>query len=264
MFGLKIQTPTHTTRKNAILDFAITGKKVSMEVLMVTPSPSDHFSVTWSMTVETPMKKKPVKIPSRRTAEMITTKLIDDSQIDNTSKFFETLDIYRKLYKRKRWELRRVRTSKSEDLLTQLLSMQKDQSVNQVISEHWAERWKETEQKRFSPLSKEAYRNLKQILKYHLYEKRDGAIINCIKMEDGRIETQKDELEKQIYKTMEEIQVDQKWGWIEQKELPKIGEIKHQAMMTIMEQLATNKAIAFDQLTDSLFKGEKMKQSRSL
>ncbi|HRP37858.1 MAG TPA: hypothetical protein PLS50_08695, partial [Candidatus Dojkabacteria bacterium] len=65
-----------------------------------------------------------------------------------------------------------------------------------------------------------AYKNLKNILKYHLFEKRDGGIINCVINEDGTIEQDQDQVSRLLLKTIKEIQVDNKWKWLEEKEFP--------------------------------------------
>lgn len=65
-------------------------------------------------------------------------------------------------------------------LFNKLINMDDPTNVKDTINKHWSSIWQETENKRWSQESKSAYGQLKQCLKYHLYEKRDGGIINQV------------------------------------------------------------------------------------
>jgi len=103
--------------------------------------------------------------------------------------------------------------------MDKLLKIQDSDEISK-INEHWREFWKNTETKRCSTDSATVYKRLKNILKYHLFEKRDGGVINCIKYDNGTIEQQPDKVRDQLLKTMEEIQIDNKWKWLKKKNSP--------------------------------------------
>ena len=58
---------------------------------------------------------------------------------------------------------------------------------------------------------------------------------------------------------MEEIQVDYKWKWLEEKEFPCLPELKCTEVKALMVQLSSNKALAFDGLSNTLFSASKEK-----
>ena len=151
----------------------------------------------------------------------------------------------------------KYKTKRNNELIQKLLDLQDPEEITKTINEHWREFWRETEATRYSEDSAVAYRRLKNILKYHLFEKRDGAIINCVQNEDGTIEDQPDQVNEQLLKTLEEIQVDNRFKWIEQKEFPQLAQLKQEKVENIISQLASNKAIAYDGLSNILFSDKK-------
>jgi len=54
---------------------------------------------------------------------------------------------------------------------------------------------------------RKAYATLKRILRYHLYEKRDGAIIDTIKDKNGNIITEEDLVNAKLLTTLKEVQL---------------------------------------------------------
>lgn len=72
-------------------------------------------------------------------------------------------------------------------------------------------KWEQIENTRFSQESKTAYKDLQTILKHHVYEKRDGGIINQLLSEEGEIIQDTDQINELLAQTIEQIQVDHKW-----------------------------------------------------
>lgn len=106
-------------------------------------------------------------------------------------------------------------------MLTQLDDPSK---VTEVVNQHWQELWRITEQQRFSKESKEAYQRLRKVLKYHLYEKRDGVIVNVLTNDEGELIEDPSEVNKLLLSTLKETQVDEKWGWIEHTDFPTLAD----------------------------------------
>ena len=73
---------------------------------------------------------------------------------------------------------------------------------------------------RYSAESASVYNTLRKVLKYHLFEKRDGDIINCIKREDDSIETEPNKANELLLTTMKDIQIDEEWEFLEEKDFP--------------------------------------------
>ena len=162
---------------------------------------------------------KPIRISSKTAAEEISLTLINDKAITDAENFIHHLGHMTKLKKREMVKIIKIVSRKSNDLMEKLLKIQEsdEETITEVINEHWREFWDETESIRYSEYSAIAYKRLKNILKYHLFEKRDGGIINCIKNEDGTVELQPEKINDLLLKTMEEIQVDNKWNGLNKK-----------------------------------------------
>lgn len=92
------------------------------------------------------------------------------------------------------------------------------------------------------------------MLKYHLFEKRDGAIVNAILDADGSLISDPNQVARNLLQTLEEIQVDPVFSFIEKKKFPKLPLLSRDEMARIMSLLSTNKAIAFDAIHDLIFK----------
>src|ERR1700733_1085766 len=113
-------------------------------------------------------------------------KLLSNKEVTGAAIFLDELCKYR-LDEHKR--LQKIVGRKAHDwkLFEKLLELDDPTEIKSTINQHWQKFWDETENKRFSLDSKIAYNDLKNMLKYHLYEKRDGGIINKIQTENGEI-----------------------------------------------------------------------------
>jgi len=84
-------------------------------------------------------------------------------------------------------------------LFKQLIQAQDSEQAIALVIEHRSNFWKKkNEETRNSKEAAKAKRNLNQILKHHLFEKRDGAIINSILKDDNEITSDSRKL-KRIY-----------------------------------------------------------------
>ena len=79
-------------------------------------------------------------------------------------------------------------------------------------------------------------------MQYHLYEKRDGAIINQILKEDGEITTDANEVSDLLFQTLKEIQVDEQWGWLKEREFAKLSDLTQKEMMEVTTRISTYKS----------------------
>jgi len=251
--GLRIELPDKPTRKEATLDFIIFGKNITAKHNHVITAPSDHRAIRWTMEINFPTRVKQLKIPSRETAEIITRQLLNNKEITSAAIFLDELVQYR-LENHKR--LKKLVKHKPHDhhLFEKLLAIDDPATTEEVVNNHWKEFWEDTEKQRFSKESKMAYRDLKNILKYHLFgEKRDGGIINQILMEDGEIIDNPNEVNESLAKTIEEIQVDNKWGYLAKEEFPLLPPLSKKEVKQLIKRLSTHKAITLDGLSDILF-----------
>ena len=95
-----------------------------------------------------------------------------------------------------------------------------------------------------------------------MFEKRDGGIINSILNENGEITTDHKQIEELLLKTMSEMQVDTKYGWIKETRFPKLKKISQLEVEFLLQNLSTNKAIAWDGISDLLFDRKKASEKK--
>ena len=75
-------------------------------------------------------------------------------------------------------------------------------------------------EKKWPQESELAYSHLKLCLKYHLYERRDGGNINQLITEEDTIIVDPKDINEQLARTIEEIQMDDKWEYLQEKSFP--------------------------------------------
>ena len=251
--GLIIHTPRESTRGLATIDYMITGSKFILENHRVVPSPSDHHAIIWKLRLFSSEATKPRKIPNRALANDLMETLLYSKDATDAKTFLEKLSTLRKRNIQVIMKTIRPKQQKNMELFDKLLRIQDPKLIAETINEHWTGIWLQTEIQRYSRYSGAAYKQLKAILKYHMFQKRDGGIISSIFKEDGTITDKQDEIENLLFQTMEEIQVDHQWGWLERKEFPKLKRINQEDMEDILRTLSRNKAIAYDAASDILF-----------
>ena len=254
--GVKIITPSNDTRITAMLDYMICGKNIQVLNDKIIPkTPSDHSAVRWEVEVNFPTRIAQLKIPSRKTAEKITSQLLFNKEVINAAAFLDELHLYRKDNHARMKQLLKFKP-RDFQLFDKLLTIDDPTIVQDTINKHWNSIWHETEKKRWSQESKSAYSHLKQCLKYHLYEKRDGGIINQMITEEGRIIVNPKEVNEQLARTIEEIQKDDAWEYLEEKPFPVLPVLSVEQITLLLERLSYGKAITLDGITDSIFKKE--------
>ena len=118
--------------------------------------------------------------------------------------------------------------------------------VKETINDHWRQHWQNTESKRWSTESKQAYQDMKNSLKYHLYEKRDEGIINQIIPDEGVIANIPKEVNEQLAKPIEEIQISDKWPYLAEKPFPKLPNLSIDQLKNLTERLSSGKTITLD------------------
>ena len=261
--GLTIQIPSYPTRETTTIDFLVTGSTISSSNHQIYPSLSDHKALSWDITIHTLKERKPLRIPNKETAKKITKSLLCNRKIRSTEEFIKELTHLRKKNSRHLTRLVTKRKQGNQDLMDALLKSENSQQTEVMIYKYWKRFWKNKENIRFSQASKHAYQIIKGVLKYHLFEKRDGGIISSIQREDGEITTDQKEVEALLLQTLREIQVDEKWGSIEKKEFPRLRDLSPTEMETTLENLSTNKAIAWDGVSDLLFDPQKKGKSQT-
>ena len=255
LFNLTIVQPSEqTTKHGSVLDYVLVGKNIIAKEQSIVTGPSDHRAINWSLEITNVQKRRTIKIPCKKIANTITDQLLTDNAVVDAVSFVHKLGKLKKKNKRNMLKIMKPKPIKNDALMKLLLKLQEPHDIETTINEHWANEWKQTECQRYSEFSAQAYQKLQKILKYHLFEKRDGGIINCVKRENGEIESESEKVNELLATTMKEIQIDSRWEFLEEKEFPKLNRLNEKEMDLIVNKLTTGKAIAFDGVSDTLFK----------
>ena len=112
----------------------------------------------------------------------------NDSVIDAYS-FIHMLGKLKQRNKRNIWKKVKPRAFNNNSLMKLFLKLQNPQDIEKTINNYWINIWKETESQRYSQFSAQAYQTLRKILRYHLFEKRDGGIIIALEKKMTRLKT---------------------------------------------------------------------------
>lgn len=254
--GMTIHVPNENTTATSKIDYIITGSLFEIQQVRLYGSygkVSDHKAINWTFNFKPLGKNTPITIPDRKIADMLSLIAINDPKVKDSQDFLN--HIIRERKRNKLMKTIKIKKNKEQKLLDTLLSLENSNQAQDIVNNYWSQQWRKTEETRFSEESKEAYNFLKRILKYNLIEKRDGAIIRHLLNDEGNLVTEQPEVDKELAKTMKEIQIDESWGWIEKKKFPKLPRIDATHMEDITNLLTSGKAVAFDAIADSLFKG---------
>jgi len=156
--------------------------------------------------------------------------------VDATS-FLIKFGKLRQKNKRKIWKVVKPKAFMN-DALIKLLMKLKDPNCYKWLLDNL---WTETESLRYSAERASAYNTLRRVLKYHWFEKKDGGIINCIKKEDDSIETEPNKVNELLLTTMKDMQIDEKWEFLEEKDFPKLNRLSQGDMEIVLRRLSTGK-----------------------
>lgn len=255
--GWTIHLPEKETwQKKTKIDYMMTGRLIQVQSHQILNSLSDHVALSWEVTLSQNKETKLLEIPDRRKAEVLTSEIMSNKSNHDAQTCLRE-------FKQRRENESTLMTAlsyksyKNEDLLKILLALDDPSKIGDVVNKYWKEQWEKVEQVRYSVDSKEAYSKLRKVLKYHLYGKRDGAIINSLLDDEGKLIEDKDEIDRQLLRTMKEIQLDETWGWLEKKSFPKLNRLREEETEEIVDLLSNGKALSFDGISDALFRKER-------
>ena len=108
-------------------------------------------------------------------------------------------------------------------------------------------------------MSKEAFTMMKSICKYHLFEKRDGSIVNQILSEDGKIINDKEKVDAMLIDALKGIQLsDDFQQYVGKIPFPELPRLESCQVKGLLKTFATGKAMSFDLFTDIVLKDAKI------
>ena len=246
------------TRKNSVIDYVLHGSALSFEddIYLEDREDSDHSVLIFRLNISCPIKTtKLFKVPNKKLATSFTINSLIESE--------DAADFLRKIEDRLRsvdlnmmMEIKR-KPFKKELLQRLMATVEEDDDLKLIVNDYWTEKAEENEMLRFSSKSREAFEFLKKVFRYHEYNKRDGSIISRIIDKDGNLITDEDRVCEELIIALRKIQLkEDEPMYSEEEPFPWLGEPTDEEMTDMLRQLSTNKALAFDGVTDILFSKE--------
>jgi len=174
--------------------------------LQLLDSRSDHKALLWTILLKSP-ERRSLEIVDRGTCDSLTREWIVSPSCTDSQDFLEKAQLFRNVHG---VPLRAVRSnlrSSNNELNDILMGLSEIDTISDVIQNYWTGIWHDVEKDRYSSESKRAYAHMKRVLKYHVFDKRDGAIIDAIIDESGEVITDTQIVNSELLKTLQEIQV---------------------------------------------------------
>ncbi len=261
-FSLQLLKPTFHTRPSSgtTLDFLITGSGISAELITQRPSLSDHHILYWKITLKPLIKLSSLKLPNRALGVSITrASILNDNVYDAQSLLTTFLQNRRRVrakslikMKRRKWDNSIYREI--------LVKFQEDASIMKEICEYWESFWDDIEKKRFSNLSKEAFDGIRLICKYHLFDKREGSLVNQLLQDNGDIICDPNEIARALINSLKKIQIDTELPqYSHDLPFPHLPDLEDLQIDEILTELSSGKAISYDLFSDTVLKDPQMR-----
>jgi len=252
--GLNILSPGRT-RATSTLDFVVFGSEIEVQNLK-TISPddlSDHEILTFDVITKIPTRpRKIMRIPDRKTAEKFT--INSFKKANNCYEFLINLE--KRMRSKNLDIMKKVKKKHYKKEILQLImeSVCDDEDLHEIVKDYWKKKSLENEEKRFSQQSAEAFVFLKKVYKYQEYQKKDGSIINKVLDLEGKVITEEDHVNKLVIEALKSIQLkEDEPQYTKPEPFPKLPPVTEDEMESMLDHLSTNKAIAYDGMTDTIF-----------
>jgi len=190
-----------------------------------------------------------IVVPDRRLAGQITCEALESAQDS-----FDFLKLHNQL-SLNRNPLRVLRRKKFvNEILEILLYSGEAADIRKEIKHYWGSQYSVNELLRFSDKQKQAFDFLRNVFKYHMYEKRDGSIVNSLIGEDGKIISDPDLVNQLLIKRMREIQFDESQPlYTGTEHFPTLEPLTREEFHEITGKLTAGKAMASDLIYDDVY-----------
>jgi len=248
-FHLQISRPVSPTRGQSVLDFAVYGSSLLVDCEVMLQTPSDHKALLWSVSIDVPTRRHVEKIPNKVLANRISLQALKDPETSNSLEVLKAFKNLRRKHKRRWFKLIKYKPKKYP-YLDFLLNLKEDEDVSKESKLYWRNFWFETEGNRFSQYSREAFLAYRNICKYHMYDKKDGSVVSCLRLEDGTIVSDPQKVSHYLLDTLKKIQYVPGMGATILNEFPKLSMLNRVEMEDICGCLSRGKAISLDLFSD--------------
>jgi hypothetical protein len=140
------------------------------------------------------------------------------------------------------------------EILGILLYSEEVSDVRKEIKQYWKSQYAVNELVRFSEEQKEAFSFIRKVFKYHVYEKRDGSIVNAVLDLDGTIISDPDKVNQILIRRMKEVQFSQLQPvYTGDGPFYTLDPLSEEEFCKIIRRLAREKALAYDLISDDVY-----------
>ena len=252
------------TRLDCTLDIIAYGTAFSDFQVNHYPSFSDHALIHCLFKInKAKVSDMKLKIPNRKAADKITLDALKNST--NATSFLKNVVDKMKERHFNIMKETKIKLRKSE-LMERIFSVEReDEDIGQLISNYWNEMNTNIEKYRYSKESKDAFNLMKRIYKYHQLDRKDGSIVNRILMPSGELVDNQTEVAKILIDGLKELQsTSTEPQYSEPLSFPELPPVTDVECRSIIENISTNKALAFDGVSDVMFNQENINLSSAI
>jgi hypothetical protein len=239
-------------RKESTPDFCIAPKDIVVEVEITDFNfMSDHRPLSLRIAFQNEKRHEITRyIPNKKVAANLAKLSADSWQGTDPKKwlFYVEENIttnYRRIWSAKKAKFLRKRKegkSKAAEL--------NEQEFQAFMKEYWNDKWAEINFQFTSNETASAWKQIRMISKFDVRTKRDGAIVNTIKI-NGKTENDEEIVAESIIQTIKDIQGDQ--GSVPDSDA-RLGPMDEKELKDLLKRMSTNKGLSYDGFSDHVFK----------
>ena len=221
------------------LDFMLIPKGAVVRIEHSTTDLSDHEALVGEIVLPRIDRPRNLRVINRKVADKVTALALANA--DCASEFLFNVDVCRRRNKSK---LDVVLNRRQVDRkLFLALARERKEETRVILNKYWESLIEDNENMRYSIKCKEALKFLSKVFKYNQFEKRDGAIVSCVKV-NGEVIKDDAVMNKLIMDHLKKVQVNVKFPiYHEPVPFPKLPVLTEDEMKQVLEKLWPGKLL---------------------
>lgn len=254
-FQLTTHKSNHGTRGSSMIDFIICGKNIrpTLNEQLNTKSLSDHDLILWNIELLATTRPPTQYMLNSKLGKEITELSVRNKLATNSANFLGLFLSERKAREKESCIAIRRKRPTNDTLRDIMLSVRDEKTILKDIKQYWQSFWSKSERKRYSPMSKETFRLMRTICRYHEYEKRDGGVVNRILSDSDTIVTDPNEISRLLIEVLKSIQQSpHQKQYTGEAIFPKLEPLDQLEMELLLARLAHGKACSYDLFSDTV------------
>jgi len=246
----------YRSHDGSLIDFVVTSEGVRLENRRIDrTAATDHGVLTADLTMSTSRGRNCIVIPNKEFGEWIAKNAFKPG-MNGTQGMLEYMKLLKEGLHNRSKVVRNKEDNRWRAEVRKIFTENDDmKEVWRDLSQRWNMQWKGFELARFSPDQKEAFKQLRLMTKYDIFDKRDGGVVNCIQTDEGKLITDPKVWQAHVIDRLNQVHdapserrltEDRKWAGLISLGL--------QETLRLMESMSRGKAVTFDLAGDSMFK----------